>query len=292
MSVADDFKAFRNNYLIPQATVSSISQRYRRITKQLNKDFWTTESETAHSLYVGSYGRDSAAKGVSDLDVAFQLPYEVYKKYDAYQSNGQSALLQAVKTSIAKTYSSTYMGGDGQVVAINFTDDIRFEILPYFLNTDGSFTFSDTNGGGSWKTCNPRAEMTAYAARNTSSNGNLKAICRMARIWKSQNNVPISGMLIDTLAYNFIESWEHKDKSYLYHDFLVRDFMYYLSVRDKTQNHWRAPGSQSYVWKGGNFQTPAATAYGNAVKAITNTVNSQNWAAREAWRAIFGTLYA
>ena len=74
MSVADNFRAFRANYLIPAATVGTISYRYKRITKQLNKDFWSTESGTSHSLYVGSYGRDTAANGVSDLDVAFTLP--------------------------------------------------------------------------------------------------------------------------------------------------------------------------------------------------------------------------
>lgn len=50
-----------------------------------------------------------------------------------------------------------------------------------FLNKDGtSFTFADSNGGGGWKVCNPRAEMSAFAARNTATNGNLKAVGRMA----------------------------------------------------------------------------------------------------------------
>lgn len=202
MSVAENFKAFRANYLIPATTVVSISYRYKRITKQLNKDFWNTESETAHSLYVGSYGRDTAANGVSDLDVAFTLPNAVYHKYDAYTGNGQSALLQEVRTSIGRTYSTSYVGGDGQVVAVNFTDGIRFEFLPVFLNGDGkSFTFADSNGGGSWKTCDPRAEMNAFSARNSvTANGNLKAIGRMARIWRDKHSVPMSGMLIDTLV--------------------------------------------------------------------------------------------
>lgn len=209
MSVSDNFKAFRANYLIPADTVHSISYRYKRITKQLNKDYWSTESETAHSLYVGSYGRDTAAKGVSDLDVAFTLPNSIYHKYDAYQSNGQSALLQAVRTSIQKTYSITSIGGDGQVVVVAFDDGIIFEILPVFLNRDGTtFTFPDSNGGGSWKTCDPRGEMAAFAARDTvTANGNLKAIGRMARIWRDRHSVPISGMLIDTLAFQFGRAW-------------------------------------------------------------------------------------
>lgn len=292
MTVADNFRAFRANYLIPSGTVSSISYRYRRITRQLNKDFWNTESETAHSLYVGSYGRDTAANGVSDLDVAFTLPNSVYHQYNGHAGNGQSALLQAVRTSIGRTYSTSYVGGDGQVVAVNFTDGIRFEFLPVFLNKDEkTFTFADSNNGGSWKVCDPRGEMSAFAARDILANGNLKAVSRMARIWRDKHGVPLSGMLIDTLAYQFINFWEYKDKSFMYHDWLVRDFFLYLSNVDRSQNYWRAPGSGSYVWKTGNFQTPAATAYSLALSAIDHEANSRPLTARNKWREIFGSTY-
>lgn len=292
MGVAENFRAFRAKYLIPADTVGSISRRYKRITKQLNKDFWNTESETAHSLYVGSYGRDTAANGVSDLDVAFTLPNSVYQKYNAYSGNGQSALLQDVRKSIERTYANSYVGGDGQVVALNFTDGIRFEILPVFINTSDSFTFADSNGGGSWKTCDPRAEMDAFSTRNSvTANGNLKAVGRMARIWRDKHSVPMSGMLIDTLAYQFIVDWPHRDKSYLYHDYLVRDFLLYLSNIDTSQQYWRAPGSGSFVWKTGNFQTKAKTSYQLALSAIDHEANQRPITARNKWREIFGSTY-
>jgi hypothetical protein len=293
MGVADNFKAFRANYLIPSATVSDISYRYKRITKQLNKDFWNTESEAAHSLYVGSYGRDTAAKGVSDLDVAFTLPNTIYHQYEAHVGNGQSALLQAVKNSIARTYSTSYLGGDGQVVAVNFTDGIRFEILPVFLNKDEkTFTFADSNGGGSWKTCDPRGEMNAFAARDSvTANGNLKAICRMARIWRDRHDVPMSGMLIDTLAFQFIANWAERDKSFLYHDWLVRDFMKYLTELDTSQQYWRAPGSGAYVAKKGAFRAKALEAYQTALAAIEHESNERPHSARNKWREIFGSTY-
>lgn len=291
MSVADNFRAFRGNYLIPAATVGSISYRYKRITKQLNKDFWNTESEMAHSLYVGSYGRDTAARGVSDLDVAFRLPSSVYHQYNAYQTNGQSALLQAVKNSLNRTYTNSQTGADGQVIALNFDDGIRFEILPVFDNAAGTFTFADSNGGGSWQTCDPRTEMSEFLARNKATNGNLKAIGRMARIWRDYHTVPIGGMLIDTLAYQFIASWPDRDKSYLYHDYLARDFFLYLANIDRSQTHWRAPGSGSYVYKKGNFQTPAATTYQTALSAIHHESNERPLTARNKWREIFGSTY-
>src|SRR3954469_4634784 len=162
MGVAEDFSTFKDNYNITSTLISSISGRYKRITRQLNTDFWTTASETAHSLYVGSYGRDTAAKGVSDLDIAFILPNALYHQYHAYTTNGQSALLQAVKKSIRNTYSTSDSFGDGQVVVISFTDNIKFEILPVFESSDGqSWVYPNANSGGSWKSCNPRAEIAA-----------------------------------------------------------------------------------------------------------------------------------
>ncbi|MBI1687627.1 nucleotidyltransferase [Methylorubrum rhodesianum] len=292
MSVADNFRAFRANYLIPSATVGTISYRYRRITRQLNKDFWNTDSETAHSLYVGSYGRDTAANGVSDLDVAFTLPNAMYHKYNSYQTNGQSALLQEVKQSVGRTYSTSYVGADGQIIAVNFDDGIRFEFLPVFVNTSNTFTFADSNSGGSWRICDPRGEMAAFAARDkANANGNLKAVCRMARIWRDRHSVPMSGMLIDTLAYQFIAGWPYSDKSYLYHDFLIRDFLLYLSQIDTSQTYWRAPGSSSYVFKKGNFQRQAGASYGDALSAISHESNDRPATARNKWREIFGPTY-
>ena len=50
----------RRGEIISADMRSLISQRYRRITKAVNLEFWNIESETAHSLYVGSYGRGTA----------------------------------------------------------------------------------------------------------------------------------------------------------------------------------------------------------------------------------------
>jgi hypothetical protein len=128
---------------------------------------------------VGSYGRDTAAKGVSDLDVAFNLPNAVYHKYNQHEGNGQSALLQAVKRSMQKTYPTSDTSGDGQVVIIKFDDNLTFEMLPVFENKDGeSFTYPNANGGGSWKVCNPRAEIKAIKKRSDDTNTNRKYLAR------------------------------------------------------------------------------------------------------------------
>jgi hypothetical protein len=292
MGVGDDFATFKDNYNITSELISSISARYKRITRQLNTDFWTTSSDTAHSLYVGSYGRDTAAKGISDLDIAFELPNDDYHKYNAHQGNGQSALLQAVKKSMRNTYPTSDTSGDGQVVVISFTDGIKFEVLPVFVNKDGeSFTFPNANGGGSWGTCNPRAEIAAIKKRSDATNRNMKYLGRMMRVWAQHCAVPMSGMLIDTLAYQFIESYEHREKAFLYHDYLARDYFDFLSKQDENQTVWRAPGSGSHVRRTGVFQHKARSAYLRAIEAIQYNDDSYEWSRRQKWREVFGTLY-
>jgi hypothetical protein len=290
MGVGEDFSTFKDNYQISSELIGSISYRYKRITRQLNTDFWKTNSDTAHSLYVGSYGRDTAAKGLSDLDIAFILPYSEYVKYNAYQANGQSALLQAVKNSIRNTYTTSDSFGDGQVVVITFTDGLKFEILPVFENKDvDSFTYPNANNGGSWKVCNPRAEATAISRRSVATNKNMKYLARMARVWCKHCDVPMSGMLIDTLGYQFIEAYEHREKSFLYHDYLMRDYFDYVSKQDQTQTYWRAPGSGSSVTRKGIFEHKARSAHLRACEAIQ--FNDKEWSRRQKWREVFGSLY-
>lgn len=291
MTVASDFSRFRDAYNIRSDAIANISYRYRRITAQLNKDFWAVTSDTRNSLYVGSYGRDTGASGLSDLDVAFALPASLYHQYDKHQGNGQSALLQAVRNSILNTYSRTQCGGDGQVVVTQFDDGMKFEILPVFDNQGGTWTHPDSNGGGSWRTTNPKAEIAEINAENKRSNGNLKNLARMMRMWKVYWGVPISGYLLDTLCYNFMAGWQYKANSFGYHDWMARDFFLMLSKQNPAQTFWRAPGSGSSASRTGAFERKAKDSYDLAVEAVKYDQAGQTWSRRQTWRKIFGPSF-
>jgi hypothetical protein len=291
MSVSTKFENFCNEIRISSSSASNIAYRYKRITGQLNKDFWASDSDTNHSLYVGSYGRDTDIH-VSDIDMLMRLPYEYYKTYDEYEGNGQSALLQAVKSSLQKTYSTTRLKGDGQVVVLAFEDGIKFEILPCFSNVNSeSFTYPDTNDGGSWKVTNPVEEIKAIRILDAACNNNLKRLCRMARAWKDNCSVPIGGLLIDTLAYDFLKSWPHSDKSFTYYDWMVRDFLAYLKNRSEEQDYWLAPGSGHRVYREGKFEYKALVSYNIAVEAVEDEAAERSYTATTKWREIFGSKF-
>ena len=291
MGLADWFRDFCSNLTVKDG--GTISTRYKNITKRLNTDFWDTGSDASHSLYVGSYGRNTAIQGFSDLDMIFQLPYSEYERYNNYSGNGQSALLQAVKKSIEKTYSTTSIRGDGQVILVPFNDGITFEVVPAFINKDGSFTYPDAKNGGRWKVTNPKPEIAAIRSRNSATNGNLVQLCRMARAWKRKWDVPIGGLLIDTLAYQFIENWEYRDKSYLYYDYMSRDFFKWMSNQDINKEYWRAPGSGQYVYGKGLFQYKATRCYNISLEAIEHETADpkREWSAKQKWREIYGTSF-
>lgn len=291
MGVSEDFSSLCFNLNMSSITVGKIRYRYKRIVKQINQSYWDSDSETTHGLYVGSYGRGTEI-WTSDIDMIVLLPLAIKMKYDAYNGNGQSALIQNVKSEIAKTYSTSNIRGDGQVIVIEFDDGIRFEIVPAFLGSaNKSYIYPDTNDGGSWKVTDPRSEIEAMNELNAKKNKNLKRLCRMARAWKSECNVPINGILIDTLAYKFLNSNDsYDDRSYLYYDWMSRDFFKYLMDLNLEQEYWYAPGSIRKVYKTGDFQHKAKRAYNKAVEAIADEKKYPTLA-KKAWREIYGSKF-
>ncbi|MGQ0619844.1 MAG: SMODS domain-containing nucleotidyltransferase [Panacagrimonas sp.] len=288
MGEGDWFRSFCANLRISVDTRSTIAYRTGRIVGQLNTDFRQLDSKTGYRFYVGSYGRSTAIPSVSDVDLIYELPAALYARFNAYALNGQSALLAQVRTSIQNTYPNTKIGGDGQVVVVQFDDGVKLEVLPAFVNTAGTYTFADSNGGGSWRACSPKQEMSAFSGRDTACMGNLVELSRMARAWRDYCTVSISGMLIDTLAFQFIDSWTYKAQSYSFYDWMTRDFFAFLAEQSAAQSYWSAPGSASRV-HGGGFQYKARQAELRTKEAIAHQLAGHDYSAKQTYRGLYGT---
>ncbi|MDM0110586.1 hypothetical protein QTI66_00410 [Variovorax sp. J22R133] len=120
MGVGEWFQTFGCNLRIGTDKRGSIAYRTGRIVGQLNNDLRALDSKTSNRFYVGSYGRATAIPSVSDVDLLYELPSSLYARFNGHAGNGQSALLAHVRASIARTYSHTEIGSDGQVVALLF----------------------------------------------------------------------------------------------------------------------------------------------------------------------------
>lgn len=253
------FPVVKHGETIPRDTRSTISTRYRTVTRAINREFWGSQSETQNSLYVGSYGRGTAIDS-SDLDILVELPQNEYSRYDSATGNGQSRLLQAVRSAIQNSYPRSDVRADGQVVKITFSDDMRFEILPAFKNInwfgqwDGTYSYPDTNMGGNWRSTNPKAEQEAMKQKNITSNGLLYDTCKHLRRVRDDHyrSYHLSGIVIDSFVYVAMGNWrwtpDGESSSASYGDY-ERVLLNYLDQ----QTAWRstlyltAPGSGQEV---------------------------------------------
>jgi hypothetical protein len=104
-------------------------------------------------------------------------------------------------------------------------------------------------------------------------------------------SVPIKGLLIDTLAYNFLSDWQYKDKSYVYYDWMTRDFFHYVKEQKADQYYWYAPGSNQLVLNFDNFRYKALRAYNMTCEAVEYANKDQWWSACQKWRDIYGSAF-
>jgi hypothetical protein len=223
------------------------------IAKKLNSHYYGLDKDVSSHLYiVGSVGRNTAIKDSSDLDLLFDLPQSVFKKYDAYKTGGQSSLLQEVKDILKERYPNTKMRGDGQVVVIEFTK-YTVELVPAFLQNDDRFKYPDTKDGGSWKYTNPLSEQEECKKCNKNSNGIYFDFCHIMRSWKNTVGFEFGGLLIDTLVYNhFKDKDNYKESGYEDYLTILQNIYNYLKAQDKDQNYWLAVGSNQQVDNSGD----------------------------------------
>ncbi len=283
MKVSEIFDTLLKNLKVGDAS-TTIASRRDEITKALNKDFRSVDGCTLYRLMVGSYGRHTAIRGVSDLDMIYILPASLRSAYDS--ETGPLRILNRVRDVLKARYPNTDIRVDQCVVRVQFTSNkFKFEVQPAFENADGSFDYPDTKSK-SWKVTKPRREIAATKDCNDRTSKNMRHLARMARAWKDANGVVMGGLLIDTLVHRFFSTTtEYDKKGTLWFDFMVRDFFEFLAD-EPDQDYYLALGSNQRVTVKKRFQPKAKKAYNRCLDAIDAEGKAS---ANKKWREVFGT---
>lgn len=282
MTDAQKFETFLNNIKVDSH--EQIDRRYREITKALNKFFRNTESETANSFMIGSYGRYTGIKSISDLDMIYVVPSSLKEKYRGKPYD----LLADTKTAIGNHYSTTLKKVDQCIVSVQFTN-FTFEVQPAFEEEGDDvgpfYKYPYTYEGKNWYIVKPKQEQAAIRNFKTK---NLRLLCKMVRAWKNNSGQKIGGLLIDTLAYNFLNSTTNYDSGgFSLFGYMIRDFFYFLS-NQQDQAYYLAPGSNQRVNVKKRFQRNAKKAYNLCVEAIEE---SDTLKSCRIWRKVFGRFF-
>ena len=286
MGLAQDFSEFCNTIRLDN--LDEMNTSAGEIAKKLNKVYYELENEPELHMYiVGSVGRNTAIKGSSDLDLLFDLPKDVFKQYDGYESNGQSQLLQDVKKILQERYPKTDISGDGQVVVIDFYK-YTVELVPGFKQSDNTFKYPDTHSGGTWKITDPLREQNASKDCNYKSSGIYYDFCHILRSWKNAVGFKMKGLLIDTLVYNFFCKNNYFQKGRVSYLDIIISVFHYLSIQDNEQKYWYALGSNQFIYNSdnGTFVGKAKKAY-DKIKDLT--LESEN--ANDLLRSLLGNSF-
>lgn len=283
VKTSEIFDALLENLKVGE-TASTVASRRDEITKALNKGFRSKDSCTDYNVMVGSFGRHTAIKGVSDLDMIFILPPGIRSSYEG--ETGPRRMLERVRDALKERYPNTDIRVDQCVVRVQFTSNaFKFEVQSAFENADDSFDYPDTKAEG-WKVTKPREEIAATKECNDRTSTNMRHLARMARAWKNQNGVNMGGLLIDTLVHRFFSQTSDYDSvgtgSF---DLIARDFFEFLKD-EPDKEYYLALGSNQRVKVKARFQPKAKKAYNRCLEAIADEGKAS---ANKKWREVFGT---
>ena len=264
-------------------TASVIASRRDEIAKALNRDFRKKDGCSDYNLMVGSFGRHTAIKGVSDLDMIYILPEGIREDYVG--DRGPRRMLERVRDDLKDRYPNTDIRVDQCVVRVQFAANaFKFDVQPAFENADHSFSYPDTKSE-SWKTTKPRDEIQATRKSVARTSANMRHLARMARAWKNANGVVMGGLLIDTLVYRFFEQTHEFDAAGSgSFDRMARDFFEFLK-NEPEKDYYLALGSHQRVYVKAKFQPKAKKAYNRCVEAMEAEGTSM---ANSIWREVFG----
>ena len=285
IAVRQRFTQFHSNLTLTLLQRRDGLKKKEGVVNCLNRHYYGAPSDTKNSFWIGSWAKDTAVRPPRDVDLYFLLPPAVYQHFLGYAGNRQSVLLQQVKDVLTATYPDTDMRGDGQVVLVRF-GSYSVEVVPAFVCL-GGYQICNTHNGGSYRATQPWAEVERIDTVNKATNGNLRPLIRMLKIWQEQCSVPIKSFQLELVAADFLlqSPWRHCD--FFWFDWIVRDFFAYLYHRANT--YVTVPGTFELIPLGTDWQSRTQSAWNRAVKACYYEQNNVVAAAGNEWQEIFGS---
>lgn len=315
MSTSSRFNLFCENIKLTPAQYADGKTKYDNVCKTLHNFYYPKSEYNGNSkLLIGSYGKETAIRPPSDIDVIFKIPFETYCRFSETKS-GPRALLDEIKTILKRTFTTTEkIKPNGMVIEVEFAT-YKIEVLPAYewttQNWNGEFHAPDSStspiallsnilpkignvsfsnyGLGSWKRIDPRKEISELNDSNSLCNDNTKYLIKMIKMWLRNCNVDIKSVVIERIVMEFMISYQHNKKSSVYYDYMVRDFLLFLKSKRNTTIFM--PGINENIQIGENWYSKSETAYSRAVKACEFEGQQKEFDSANEWKKIFGNDY-
>lgn len=285
VAVSERFKQFHSDLNPTTDQVDDAFGKAKRIGQALQRAYGEEVTETPPIFAVGSWGKGTQVRPSTDIDIMARFDRSILERFQAYAFNGQSAFLQEIKGKLETSYPQTRKRGDGQVVQIDF-NSIMVELVPVFPFGNGQFIMPDTNGGGSWKTVDPIAQIQLIDKTDRDYNGNVRPLCKIIKRWKHECSVDLKSFAIELLVVDFFRNYTFGKYDYYWYDFYVRDCLKFFKSR---VNGWVSiPGTGEIIQLGDKWASKVDAAIAIAETACNYERDDLDILAGMEWQKIFG----
>ncbi|MDP4022047.1 hypothetical protein Q8W71_05395 [Methylobacterium sp. NEAU 140] len=285
VAVTQRFARFHADLNPTAEQVEDAIGKAKRVGQALERAYGGEATDAPPVFAVGSWGKGTQVRSSTDIDIMVRFDASVFQRFHTYACNGQSALLQEIKERLETSYPQTRKRGDGQVVQIDF-NSILVELVPVFPVGNGQFVMPDTNGGGTWKTVDPIAQINHIDTVDREHNGNVRALAKMIKRWKHEHSVDLKSYLIEFIVADFVQQCGWGKCNYFWYDWLMRDCFKFL--RTRADGQVRLPGTSEIVPLGNEWVSKVDTAIGIAETACVYERLDLDLLAGMEWQKIFG----
>jgi len=197
------------------------------------------------------------------------MPYSSFEQYDSHDSNGQSNLLQKIKSILAEKYPNTQIRTFEKVVVLEFSEsNHNVELLPAFELTDRKFIIPNSSNGGFWETWDPRTEITIINNSDTQNSGGTRKLTIMIKKWTEKCSINLKSYKIENAVIKFLDTNNYEFQNI---QMMLFDFFEFLKSEVEEKNI-------SYI----------ETASKRAKRAIEYEKTEKILKAIVEWKKIFG----
>ncbi len=272
-----NFTTFLENITLTQEQSDDAKTKYTGVCEKLFNAYYSGCYDDSKKFLFGSYKTKTNVRPLTsdqDVDVLFKIPQEVFDKYDAYESNGQEALLQEVRNILKEKYVMTdKIKAWGKVVLIIFSEGHHnVELLPALELDNKTFKIPNSENGGSWEIFDPRKELEKFEVSNKNTCGLTRDLVKMIKAW-AHNNTSMAYKSYERMddIISFLSEYYPFGRNGISYSKIVFEFYDYMSYRCSKE-------LKSYI----------DTALERARKALEYEDNDKFKEASEEWRKIFG----
>ncbi|MFB7229692.1 hypothetical protein ACFCY9_18390 [Streptomyces fimicarius] len=287
LTVASAFNQFDDDIKPGQAIWDKVYERRDAVVKSLRSAFTSTNTITYESTkIIGSLGRRTASRPVSDIDLLTHLHVDPVLWSRSYRDNSTDFLYR-VRRSLNNASTVRKIGARGQAVRLFYADGLEVDVAAVVKYDSGGYGIPD--GAGKWLNTDPVKHENHLNEIHNRVDGDVKRIIRFVKQWNKSHGNYFGSFHLEALVARTFEWSLGTDSRDALEDFF-RHNKGNLSVQDPAGYSGDLSGGMSWTTRL-SAQTTMERAWERAAAANRAEIDGNHKEAMRLWRIVLGAKF-